>query len=108
VTCVAVDKDSKPSDAQIQQTISTLLNNKPAKFQEYLMSQLNRTQLHAVLQAADDTQQRRTGFTLLQGPPGTGKTKTVVALLNVLHLGRYLDHYRGMVRHRFMQTVFRD
>jgi energy-coupling factor transporter ATP-binding protein EcfA2 len=33
---------------------------------------------------------RKGGFTLLQGPPGTGKTKTVVALLNAIHLNRYL------------------
>jgi hypothetical protein len=74
-----------------------LLQTLPAKFRSYLVEQLNASQLRAVLAAASSSSQHKVGFTLLQGPPGTGKTKTVVTLLNVLHLERFLQHYNGLM-----------
>jgi len=46
-------------------------------------------------------------FTLLQGPPGTGKTQTIVALLNVLHVTRYQQHYESAVRYYAEPVYYR-
>lgn len=63
-----------------------------ARLKEHMTATLNPSQLVAVQEACGG-HLTHTGFTLLQGPPGTGKTKTVVALLNILHLSRYQSYY---------------
>jgi hypothetical protein len=68
----------------------------PEKLRLSLSAEMNISQLTAIKAAA--AQQKLGGFTLLQGPPGTGKTKTVVGLLNVLHLMRFQQHYEATVR----------
>ena len=69
----------------------------PEQYRGYLSSHLNAYQLQAVQRCAFRC--RQPGFTLLQGPPGTGKTKTVVSILNSLHLRAYQAHYTSLIRH---------
>jgi AAA domain len=37
------------------------------------------------------------GFTIVQGPPGTGKTRTILSMVNVLHVDQYQRYYNGML-----------
>ena len=67
----------------------------PNNFRSYLSTHLNEHQLLAVKSAAHRS--LSPGFTLLQGPPGTGKTKTVIAVLNCLHLRAFQRHYDSLI-----------
>ena len=60
---------------------------------EYLRRNFNMSQLKAMVVAAT-----RKGFTLVQGPPGTGKTKTLVGMLNTLHLVKFSEYQDGAVK----------
>jgi DNA polymerase III delta prime subunit len=55
---------------------------------------LNRSQHEAIRAAALGEQ----SFELIHGPPGTGKTKTILALLNVLHISKYQEYYDAYLR----------
>jgi len=50
---------------------------------------LNRSQYEAVRASVH----RQRGFALIHGPPGTGKTKTLLSLLNLLHMSKYQEYY---------------
>lgn len=54
---------------------------------------LNQSQSRAVAVAATS----RDGFTIVQGPPGTGKTRTILAMLNVLHVDQYQCYYDDLL-----------
>ena len=76
----ATADSSSPAVSDVERTFSLLPNH----FRSYLSTHLNEHQLLAVQSATHRS--LSPGFTLLQGPPGTGKTKTVIAVLNCLHL----------------------
>mmetsp|Transcript_7157 Transcript_7157/g.31626 ORF Transcript_7157/g.31626 Transcript_7157/m.31626 type:complete len:1093 (+) Transcript_7157:684-3962(+) len=67
-----------------------------AQFLEMVVSQngLNASQADAVISAVKSS----TGFRIIQGPPGTGKTRTLVALLNVIHVLEYQVYYESFLR----------
>lgn len=54
---------------------------------------LNDSQIQAILHGS--TCQK--GFAVVQGPPGTGKTRTLIALLNVIHMTQYQKYYEGLL-----------
>lgn len=54
---------------------------------------LNESQARAVTAAAASSN----GFTIVQGPPGTGKTRTILAMLNVIHVDQYQRYYNGVL-----------
>lgn len=54
---------------------------------------LNPSQARAVIVGAVSS----SGFSVIQGPPGTGKTRTILVLLNVLHVDQYQRYYNGLV-----------
>lgn len=54
---------------------------------------LNESQATAVLRGSTTVG----GFTVIQGPPGTGKTRTLIALLNVVHMSQYQEYYEKIV-----------
>eukprot|EP01083_Nonionella_stella_P201380 736758_1 len=53
---------------------------------------LNLSQFNAVRHSVQNQ-----GVTLLQGPPGSGKTRTVIALLNALHLVAFNRYYESLI-----------
>jgi superfamily I DNA and/or RNA helicase len=63
-------------------------------------SGLNQSQTCAVTAAATSLR----GFTVVQGPPGTGKTRTILAMLNVLHVDQYQRYYNGLLESLEPQT----
>ncbi|KAJ8904289.1 hypothetical protein NDN08_000812 [Rhodosorus marinus] len=67
-----------------------------AQFLEMVVSRngLNPSQADAVVSAVKSG----TGFGIIQGPPGTGKTRTLVALLNVIHVLEYQAYYESFLR----------
>lgn len=54
---------------------------------------LNSSQTRAVLHASTC----RNGFSIVQGPPGTGKTRTLISLLNVIHMTEYQRYYESIL-----------
>eukprot|EP00172_Hildenbrandia_rubra_P002981 Plantae.Rhodophyta-Hildenbrandia_rubra.ctg4294.p1 GENE.Plantae.Rhodophyta-Hildenbrandia_rubra.ctg4294~~Plantae.Rhodophyta-Hildenbrandia_rubra.ctg4294.p1 ORF type:complete len:1513 (-),score=241.36 Plantae.Rhodophyta-Hildenbrandia_rubra.ctg4294:10033-13911(-) len=54
---------------------------------------LNPSQHRAINAATANAQ----GFNIIQGPPGTGKTRTLIALLNVMHMTQYQSYYEGLL-----------
>lgn len=54
---------------------------------------LNSSQARAIIQASTC----RDGFAVIQGPPGTGKTKTLIGLLNVIHMVQYQKYYESIL-----------
>lgn len=54
---------------------------------------LNGSQTRAVLHAS----MCRNGFSIIQGPPGTGKTRTLISLLNVIHMTEYQKYYESIL-----------
>lgn len=54
---------------------------------------LNASQTRAVLHASTC----RNGFSIIQGPPGTGKTRTLISLLNVIHMTEYQKYYESIL-----------
>lgn len=54
---------------------------------------LNDSQTKAVFNSSTTTG----GFAVIQGPPGTGKTRTLIALLNVIHMSQYQEYYEKIV-----------
>ena len=54
---------------------------------------LNPSQARAILHASTC----RNGFSVVQGPPGTGKTRTLISLLNVIHMTQYQEYYEGLL-----------
>ena len=80
-----------PAASDAVRTFSLL----PTNFRSYLSTHLNEHQLLAVKSATHRSMSP--GFTLLQGPPGTGKTKTVIAVLNSLHLRAFQRHYDSLI-----------
>lgn len=54
---------------------------------------LNTSQSRAILHASTC----RNGFSVIQGPPGTGKTRTLISLLNVIHMTQYQEYYEGLL-----------
>ena len=79
------------ASVDVERTFSLL----PSNFRSYLSTHLNEHQLLAVKSATHRS--LSSGFTLLQGPPGTGKTKTVIAVLNCLHLRAFQRHYDSLI-----------
>ncbi len=67
----------------------------PGRFTQIVKNSmgLNPAQVRAVEQASKSTG----GFTVVQGPPGTGKTRTLIALLNVVHISQYQEYYETLV-----------
>ncbi len=55
--------------------------------------ELNASQTRAVALGSMSTG----GFTVIQGPPGTGKTRTLIALLNVIHMTQYQEYYEALL-----------
>ncbi|MES1922215.1 hypothetical protein MHBO_003726, partial [Bonamia ostreae] len=43
------------------------------------------------------TAMQTNGISILQGPPGTGKTKTVISLINLLHIAAYSKYYESLL-----------
>lgn len=54
---------------------------------------LNASQAQAILHGSTCDK----GFAVIQGPPGTGKTRTLIALLNVIHMTQYQKYYEGLL-----------
>eukprot|EP00736_Rhodelphis_marinus_P013867 Rmarinus@m.10855 len=54
----------------------------------------NESQLRAIWTAVWGTPP----IALIQGPPGTGKTRTLIALLNVIHHGQFCAFYEGCAK----------
>lgn len=54
---------------------------------------LNQSQARAIAHATTT----RSGFAVIQGPPGTGKTRTLIGLLNVIHMAHYQRYYEGLL-----------
>lgn len=54
---------------------------------------LNTSQTRAIMHACTC----QTGFSVIQGPPGTGKTRTLIALLNVIHMTQYHEYYEDLL-----------
>lgn len=54
---------------------------------------LNPSQAQAILHGSTCDK----GFAVIQGPPGTGKTRTLIALLNVIHMTQYQKYYEGLL-----------
>lgn len=54
---------------------------------------LNSSQTRAIVHASTC----RSGFSVIQGPPGTGKTRTLISLLNVIHIAQYQQYYEGLL-----------
>ena len=93
----ALRQSGAPPDDSLAHLDSPAWMVLPSGFRDFLQHTLNPRQLKAVQVAMKRYQ--RPGFTLLQGPPGTGKSKTVVALLNSLHLGAFQRHYDSLIAH---------
>lgn len=62
------------------------------KFMKHLKDSFNPSQLCAMHSAVTSD-----GFSLIQGPPGTGKTKTILGLLNGIHLREYNTYYEELL-----------
>ena len=86
----------EPSTGVSADGLHSFTSSLPEQYRGYLSTHLNAYQLQAVQLSAFRC--RQPGFTLLQGPPGTGKTKTVVSILNTLHLRAYQSHYSSLIR----------
>lgn len=54
---------------------------------------LNTSQAQAILHGSTCDK----GLAVIQGPPGTGKTRTLIALLNVIHMTQYQKYYEGLL-----------
>ncbi|PXF47631.1 Helicase SEN1 [Gracilariopsis chorda] len=54
---------------------------------------LNPSQARAIIHSSTT----RSGFSVIQGPPGTGKTRTLIGLLNVVHMTQYQKYYEGLL-----------
>lgn len=54
---------------------------------------LNPSQARAIIHSSTT----RSGFSVIQGPPGTGKTRTLISLLNVVHMTQYQKYYEGLL-----------
>lgn len=54
---------------------------------------LNLSQSRAIVHASTC----RNGFAVIQGPPGTGKTRTLISLLNVIHMTQYQEYYESLL-----------
>mmetsp|Transcript_9542 Transcript_9542/g.28816 ORF Transcript_9542/g.28816 Transcript_9542/m.28816 type:complete len:400 (-) Transcript_9542:836-2035(-) len=67
-----------------------------AQFVEMVVERngLNASQANAIMSAVKTSR----GFRIIQGPPGTGKTRTLVALLNVVHMTEYQLYYESFLR----------
>ena len=55
---------------------------------------LNNSQASAIITASTC----RGGFAVIQGPPGTGKTRTLIGLLNVIHMTQYQQYYEALLK----------
>ncbi|CDF35430.1 unnamed protein product [Chondrus crispus] len=62
---------------------------------------LNPSQARAILHASTC----RNGFSVVQGPPGTGKTRTLISLLNVIHMTQYQEYYEGLLASKTFSMV---
>lgn len=56
-------------------------------------TKLNASQANAIIRASTC----RRGFAVIQGPPGTGKTRTLIGLLNVIHMTQYQEYYESLL-----------
>lgn len=54
---------------------------------------LNPSQARAIMHASTC----RNGFSIIQGPPGTGKTRTLISMLNVIHMTQYQEYYESLL-----------
>merc|ERR1719354_880773 len=73
-----------------------LWDNVPAPVKNRLQRNLNPSQLSGVEESC-----RQKGITLIQGPPGTGKTKTLIHLLNAMHISCMQKYYMTREKNTF-------
>lgn len=81
------------SSSQQEQALSKFRNEQ--QFTDVIVSKtgLNPSQTRAILHASTC----RNGFSVIQGPPGTGKTRTLISLLNVIHMTQYQEYYENLL-----------
>lgn len=80
----AVQQERASSQFRNEQNFTYIIANKTG---------LNASQARAILHASTC----RNGFSVIQGPPGTGKTRTLISLLNVIHMTQYQEYYEGLL-----------